>query len=205
MYTLARRLAEEGRVGVSGRAGQRLLRLLNVSPNEGLPKALISLSYPPAFGALAAKHAQEAGISPLLLLAFVRLESFFDPQAESAAGALGLAQVLPSTGQTIAATLGLNGYDRDDLLQADLNLRFGASYMARQLSEFGNEIFVALTAYNAGPDGARRWRSAAGDDVDVFLEAVEFRETRLYVQLVAENYAIYRYLYGGEAKPTLPN
>ena len=204
-YTLARRLAEAGRVGMSGRAGQRLLRLLNANPNEGLPKALLSLSYPPAFGTLAAKHAQEAGISPLLLLAFVRLESFFDPQAESAAGALGLAQVLPSTGQTIAASLGLNGYERGDLLQADLNLRFGASYIARQLSEFGNEIFVALAAYNAGPNGARRWRSAAGDDADAFLEAVEFRETRLYVQLVAENYAIYRYLYGGEAKPTLPN
>jgi soluble lytic murein transglycosylase len=204
IYTLARRLQAEGRIGMSAFAGQRLLRVLNLNPNAGLPKALLSLSYPPAFGAMAQRHAQAAGISPLLLLAFVRQESFFDPRAISPVGALGLTQMLPSTGEALATRLGVRGYDESKLFHADLNLAFGASYMASQLRDFGNEIFVALTAYNAGPNAAQRWRSASGEDADVFLEAIEFRESRLYVQLVAENYAIYRYLYAGEAKPTLP-
>jgi soluble lytic murein transglycosylase len=204
MYAIARRLQAEGRTGMSGRAGQRLLRVLNLNPNEGLPKALLSLSYPPAFGAIVQRHAQQAGISPLLMLAFVRQESFFDPRAESPVGALGLTQVLPSTGEALAARLGVSGYDTSKLLHAELNLAFGSSYMATQLRDFGNEIFVAFAAYNAGPGAASRWRSGAGEDADVFLEAIEFRESRLYVQLVAENYAIYRYLYGGEDKPTLP-
>ena len=85
------------------------------------------------------------------------------------------------------------------------NLRIGARYMADQMRQFKDEIFVALAAYNAGPGAAQRWRDADGtDDADVYLETVEFAETRLYVEIVAENYAIYRYLYGGESKPNLP-
>jgi soluble lytic murein transglycosylase len=205
MYTLARSLQSQGRIGMSGRAGQRLLRTLNANPNEGLPKALLSLSYPPAFGGLAQKYAQSERISPLLLLAFVRQESFFDPRAESPAGALGLTQVLPSTGKATADKLGVSGTDPEDFLEADLNLRVGARYMADQLGRFNNEIFVAFAAYNAGPNGAQRWRKTSGEDADVFLETIEFRETRLYVELVAENYAIYRYIYGGESVPNLPD
>ena len=69
---------------------------------------------------------------------------------------------------------------------------------------FNNEIFVAFAAYNAGPNAATRWRAASGMDADVFLETIEFSESRLYVELVAENYAIYRYLYAGAPYPNLP-
>lgn len=206
MYTLARALQEEGRFGMSARAGQRLLRVLDTNPNAGLPKALLSLSYPAAFGQSAGRHAAEAGISPLLLLAFVRQESFFDPRAVSPAGALGLTQVLPATGRSLAGRLGVADFDSELLLQADANLRFGARYMAEQLAAFDQELFVAFAAYNAGPGAARRWRAAPGaEDADLFLENVEFAETRTYIAIVAENYAIYRYLYGGEPHPDLPD
>jgi soluble lytic murein transglycosylase len=205
MYTLSRTLQGQGRIGMSARAGQRLLRVLNTNPNQGLPKALLSLSYPPAFGASVQRHAEANRISPLLMLAFIRQESFFDPLAQSGAGALGLTQVLPSTGQTIAGRLGISDFTAERLFQADLNLRLGASYMADQLRNFNNEFFVAFTAYNAGPNAANRWRRAGGKDADVFLETVEYSESRLYVELVSENYAIYRYLYGGEPVPNLPD
>jgi soluble lytic murein transglycosylase len=206
MYTLSRRLLAEGRIGMSGRAGQRLLRVLNTNPNQGLPKALLSLSYPAAFGAMAQQHATAAGISPLLMLAFIRQESFFDPRAQSPVGALGLTQVLPETARTVATRLGLTAaIENEDLLHADLNLRLGSAYMGEQLRDLGGEIFVAFAAYNAGPNAAKRWRTAAGaEDADVFLEAIEFDESRLYVEIVSENYAIYRYLYGGSPTPDLP-
>ncbi len=204
MYTMARTLQAQGRIGLSGRAGQRLLRVLNTNPNEGLPKALLSLSYPPAFGPTAQRYATNEKVSPLLLLAFVRQESFFDPRAESGVGAVGLTQVLPSTAKTIADRLGV-GFTPDQLMQADLNLRLGTIYMGQQLRSFDDEIFVAFAAYNAGPEAAKRWRKASGDDADLFLETVEFSESRLYVELVAENYAMYRYLYANETAPNLPD
>ncbi|HLF71467.1 MAG TPA: transglycosylase SLT domain-containing protein [Dehalococcoidia bacterium] len=204
MYTLSRTLQGQGRIGMSARSGQRLLRTLNTNPNEGLPKPLLSLSYPPAFGPIVQKYADEEKISPLLMLAFIRQESFFDPRAISPAGALGLTQVLPTTGRSLSAKLGVTVEEDEDLLHADLNLRLGARYMADQLRSFDSQIFVAFAAYNAGPNGANRWRAASGDDADLFLETVEFKETRLYIELVAENYAIYRYLYADEDAPALP-
>jgi soluble lytic murein transglycosylase len=204
MYTMSRRLEELGRVSMSARAGQRLLRILDTNPNAGLPKPLLSLSYPAAFAPLVERHAAEQGVSPLLMLAFIRQESFFDPRAVSPADARGLTQVIPPTAETIASTLGVVGFSLEQLLHADLNLRFGAKYMADQLEEFGNELFVAFAAYNAGPTAAFRWRDTSGDDADLFLQTVEFQETQLYVEIVAENYAIYRYLYGGQPEPNLP-
>jgi len=205
MYTMARRLDELGRVSMSARAGQRLLRVLNTNPNAGLPKPLLSLSYPAAFASLVQKYSGEQKVSPLLMLAFIRQESFFDPRATSPAGALGLTQVVPETGEGIARTLGVNDFETEQLLHADLNLRFGAKYMADQLEKFRGEIFVAFAAYNAGPTAAGRWRDDAGNDGDLFLETIEFHESRLYVEIVAENYAIYRYLYGGQPEPNLPD
>ena len=115
-----------------------------------------------------------------------------------------MTQVLPETGRDLAAKLGISGFEPEALLHADLNLRLGAHYMAQSLSAVDNQIFVALAAYNAGATPSNRWAAAASGDADVFLEQIEFGETRYYVQVVTENYAIYRYLYGNEDVPSLP-
>jgi soluble lytic murein transglycosylase len=165
----------------------------------------MSLSYPPAFGPLVQRYADAEGISPLLLLAFIRQESFFDPRAVSPANALGLTQLLPETAQVAATQLGISlEAPEQQLLHADLSLRLGARHMADLLERSGSDVFVALAAYNAGTTAAQRWAEAAGNDADLYLETIEFAETRLYVEIVAENYAIYRYIYGGEAEPNLP-
>jgi soluble lytic murein transglycosylase len=205
MYTLSRALQDMGRQSMSGRAGQRLLRTLNTNPRDGLPKPLLALSYPAAFGPLVQEYADDEDVSPLLLLAFIRQESFFDPRAVSPVGALGLTQVLPDTAEALAKAMNLQNPDEEDLLHAGLNLRLGARYMADQLDRFDEEVFVALAAYNAGPNAADRWRDASGDDADLYVETVEFAETRLYIEIVAENYAIYRYLYANEPEPNLPD
>ncbi|HXH23169.1 MAG TPA: transglycosylase SLT domain-containing protein [Dehalococcoidia bacterium] len=203
MYTMARVLWDKGQFSLSARAGQRLLRVLNTNPNAGLPKALMSLSYPAPFAASLQRYASAERISPLLLLAFIRQESFFDPGAASPV-AFGLTQLLPQTAASVAGRLGLPPPRTEDLYRADLNLRLGANYMATQLKDFGDNIFVAFAAYNAGPNAARRWLAAAGSDADMYLETIEYRETRLYVEIVAENYAIYRYIYAGHRVPELP-
>ncbi len=81
----------------------------------------------------------------------MRQESFFNPRAQSPAGALGLSQVLPSTGRSIAADLNLLDFSVDQLLHAELNLRFGAYYLAEQLGSFDAELYLAFAAYNADP------------------------------------------------------
>jgi soluble lytic murein transglycosylase-like protein/TolA-binding protein len=205
MYSLARKLAADSHISMSARAGQRLLRTLNTRPAQGLPRAIMSLSYPAPYAASLQRAAGAQKVSPLLMLAVIRQESFFDPSAESGAGAVGLTQLLPVTARTLAPKVDITSFDSDQLTEADVNLRIGAAYLAQQLKDFDGSILAAFSAYNAGPNATTTWYKAAKSDADEFVEQVEFAETRLYVRIVAENYAIYRYLYAGEKTPTLPS
>lgn len=86
------------------------------------------------------RAAAAAGIDPRLLAALVWAESGFRPDATSAAGAIGLTQLMPGT----AAALGV---DPRDPMQ---NLEGGARYLAAQIQRFGS-VELALAAYSAGP------------------------------------------------------
>jgi len=101
-------------------------------------------------------------VSPLLLLALVRQESFYDAQAGSTAGALGLTQVIPSTGAAIATSLGVQAFAATDLYRPTLSLRFGAKYLSDQLGNFGGDAYRALAAYNGGPGTATSAAKSAG-------------------------------------------
>ena len=150
---------------------------------------------------------QAAGnkFSPFLLLALIRQESFYDAHAVSPADASGLTQVVPETASGIAEALGEKDFRTSDLLRPKVSLRFGAYYLGSQLQMLGGDIPAALAAYNGGPGNATRWQAAAASsDPDVFLESIDFSETRAYVELVLENYAVYLYAYGLTSQPLLP-
>ncbi|MBI2912629.1 MAG: transglycosylase SLT domain-containing protein [Chloroflexi bacterium] len=200
LYRLARALAEERRVPEAARAAARLVQGWADAPRE-----LLALAYPREYLDLADQTAGQYGFSPLLLLALVRQESFFEAGAVSGAGALGLTQVIPSTAQEIAGQLGEEAFRTGDLLRPRVSLRFGAHYLGSQLTGFGGNLVAALAAYNGGPGNAGRWlRQAGEDDPDLLLETIDFSETHAYVRLVLENYALYRYTYGQTDHPSLP-
>jgi soluble lytic murein transglycosylase len=175
-------------------------RIVHLSPVESVlegPSFLQRLAYPIYFEELVIAEAQANALDPLLLFAVVRQESLFEPHAASWAGARGLTQVVPATGDWIAAHLGWPEYRPDDLDKPYVNVKFGAWYLAYQLQDFGN-VFAALAAYNAGPGNAIRWLSAEnGSDDDLFVEGITFAESRLYVKRIYEHYFAYNALYRG--------
>jgi len=156
----------------------------------------LALAYPQDFLPLVVTEGQRSHLSPLLLLALIRQESLFDAKAVSGAGALGLTQVIPSTGRDIARELKLADFAPTDLLRPVVSLRFGAHYLASQLALFDGIPWAALAAYNGGPGNAQRWLELAPDDPDLFVEAIDFSETRAFVKVVLANYALYRYQRG---------
>lgn len=155
-----------------------------------LDRELWSLAYPLAHWALVEESAREHRLDPFLLLAVMREESRFDPQAVSRAGAVGLMQLLPSTARGLDPSVGIA-----DLTDPHTNVRLGAAYLAARLREFGGDVLMALIAYNAGPAAARRFLSLRKDSVDEFVERIPYAETRAYVKRVLETYGIYRWLY----------
>ncbi|MDW8154224.1 MAG: transglycosylase SLT domain-containing protein [Armatimonadota bacterium] len=151
--------------------------------------ALWRLAYPRAYWDAVVQAAQEVGVDPLLLLAVMREESRFDPQAVSHAGAVGLLQLLPATARELDATV-----DFRDLLSPAVNLRLGARYLAEQLQRF-KDLRLALAAYNAGPGAARAFAAGGIRDPDEFVERIPYAETRTYLRRVLQSYGIYRWLY----------
>ena len=203
LYRLARSFHDLDLTHLAARAAGRALARSDAPLGEA-PRALLELAYPMAYASLVDAAGRENKVSPLLLLALIRQESFYDPQATSVAGALGLTQVIPTTAMEIADKLGHPNFDPRDLLEPSLNIEFGSFYLGDQLRLFDGNLYLALAAYNGGPGNALRWRDdPTAVDPDFLAETIDLEETRSYLELVLANYAVYRFLYGGASHPTL--
>jgi len=128
-------------------------------------EVLVGLPY----GSQIWRTAQKHSVDGLLVAAIVEAESRFRPHAVSPKGAMGLMQILPSTG-------GL--YGTSDLLDPYTNLEAGTRYLSWLLREFDGDLERTLAAYNAGPATVARYNGVP-----------PYRETRQYVRKVL---AIYR-------------
>jgi soluble lytic murein transglycosylase len=126
----------------------------------------------------------------------IRQESVFNPRARSGANAYGLMQLILPTAKTIARKYGASVIPNTgaDLFQPALNIELGTAYMRDQLDKFGRIEYMAV-AYNAGPGRVPQWRASLPLEMDEFVEAIPFRETKGYVQGIIRNTAQYRRLY----------
>ena len=166
------------------------------TPEEGaVPAEARAAYYPLAHADRIAEAARAAGVPASLLFGLIRQESVFTEDAKSRAGALGLMQVMPSTGRLLYRKE--NGKGRPDLADPEANLRLGARYLRQLIDTFSGDTAAALAAYNAGPGRVRAWkRASALVPEDEFLESIPFSETRLYVKRVLFFQSVYASLYG---------
>ncbi|HTY08231.1 MAG TPA: lytic transglycosylase domain-containing protein, partial [Candidatus Edwardsbacteria bacterium] len=128
----------------------------------------------------------------------IHKESKFDERCRSWAGARGLMQVMPKTGRLLA---GNRKFPKDRLYDPLLSIAFGTKFLGAMLREFNGSWMQALAAYNAGPARVHAWlqdRNSRRDE-DYFLEQIFVPETKRYVQVVMENYYMYRLLLHEEA------
>jgi soluble lytic murein transglycosylase len=143
------------------------------------------------------RYADENGLDPYLVSALIRQESEFNPSAVSHSNALGLMQLLPSTGKGEAKQLGIKGYNQDSLFDPNINIELGTRYFRKMVDHFNGQIEYALAAYNAGDNRVEEWRSNGSyRDIDEFVESIPFTETREYVQAIVRNAEVYKRVYG---------
>jgi soluble lytic murein transglycosylase len=140
--------------------------------------------------------AEEYGFDPLFLFSVVRQESAFEGFVRSSAGARGLMQIIPTTGQEVSSALSWpEDYTDEDLYRPFVSVRLGSEYLAKWRDHFNNDLYAALAAYNGGPGNAIAWQGLSNSDPDLFLEVVGFDETRNYLRGISEIYGIYRRIY----------
>jgi soluble lytic murein transglycosylase len=156
---------------------------------ETEPRWYERMRYPLRYEGIVVGHARNYRLEPELLAAVIYQESKFEADARSSSGAVGLMQLLPETGQGIADRTGGDSWRPDDLLNPELNVRYGAWYLRHLLDKYDDEE-LALAAYNAGQTNVDRWRDRG--------VRIQFPETRHYVRRVRELKEIYARAYGDE-------
>jgi soluble lytic murein transglycosylase len=166
-----------------------------------LPDPVWRILYPMRYEDQLLESAHRQGLDPALVAGVIWQESTFDASAESPAGALGLMQVMPRTGRSLARSLGLR-YRRSMLTDPEVGLKMGTLYLRRMIDAHGGHIERALAAYNAGPGRVRSWTAARpGLTAEDFIETIPFTETRNYVMGILAHQEHYRRLYGMPPSP----
>ncbi|HTQ09526.1 MAG TPA: lytic transglycosylase domain-containing protein [Fimbriimonadaceae bacterium] len=115
------------------------------------------------------RAANENGIDPNLLDAVVSVESSYDPNCRSRAGALGLTQLMPANVKELGVS---NPFDPAE------NLDGGARQLAQLIAKYPGHLDIALAAYNAGPGAVAK----AGGSIP------NYPETQSYVRKVLDLY-----------------
>ena len=119
-----------------------------------------------AYDPLIEQHAATHGLSSDLVRAVIQAESAFNPGATSTKGAMGLMQLMPATATDYGV---MDPYDPAQ------NIRAGVAYLKKLLVKYGDNLELALAAYNAGP-GA----------VEKYGKVPPYRETRNYVSKIKD-------------------
>lgn len=117
-----------------------------------------------------------------MLAAIQSVESSGNPGAVSPKGAAGLMQVMPQTGNEIAAELRdsnfpVNGTDEEKqayLKNPEVSQRYGAHYFNKMMNRYGGDKEAALIAYNGGAARADAWLRAGRDDSVIPKESADY-------------------------------
>jgi soluble lytic murein transglycosylase len=159
----------------------------------------LEMRFPLAYRDDVLEQARVRRLDPAWIYAIVRQESAFMADARSPAGALGLMQIMPGTGRGIGRRLDKPLKSRQQLLDADVSLEFGSSYLRSLLDQLDEHPVLAAAAYNAGIHRVERWRPAQRSmPADLWIENIPYRETREYVRRVTAYTAIYQQRLGLE-------
>lgn len=157
---------------------------------------LVRVVYPFPHREMILRESRDRGVDPWLVAAIIRQESAFTPAIESGAGAVGFMQVLPRTGGELAARQGVSPWSPGLLRVPEVNVHLGTAYLHELLQRYGPDLALVLSAYNAGPTRATRWRELPeANDHERLVERIPYGETRQYVKNVLRNAALYQWLY----------
>jgi soluble lytic murein transglycosylase len=157
--------------------------------------------YPIPYRLIIINEATKRKLDPRFVLALIKQESVFRPQAKSPAGARGLLQLTIDAAQKYAAHAGMKSVEENQLYEPETSIRLGSEYLAELAAMFPNLPEAVAASYNGGEDNVARWvRRAKQKDAGVFTSEVGFDETKAYVQKVMNNYRVYQQLYTADLK-----
>ncbi|MGO9647718.1 MAG: transglycosylase SLT domain-containing protein [Terriglobales bacterium] len=186
----------------AGRYDAAIETLKHAAPNyfaldlPSLPRPYWEGLFPKPYWSDLKRYSSSNALDPYLVASLIRQESAFNPNAVSRANAVGLMQLLPKVGKSVAKQEKLRKFNPQQLFTPAINMQLGTRYFRIMVDKF-ESFEYALAAYNAGSDRVQDWMGQGKyRDPQEFVESIPFTETREYVQNIMRNANVYRQLYG---------
>ena len=156
--------------------------------------------YPRKYQAFVEQWAQVYQLDPLLVYAFIRTESGFDPQATSSVDARGLMQMTEETFLWLRSKI---APDEDltfgDLYDPAVSIRFGCYYLHLCMERYSNDVATAAAAYHSGwgtVDQLLQMEEHSADGET--LQGFPYNQMHHYVNKITACYQTYQRLYAGQ-------
>jgi soluble lytic murein transglycosylase len=152
--------------------------------------------FPVKYSQYVKEYSQENDLDPYLVLAVIKAESSFNPNAISSKSARGLMQISEATGVWAAKILGIPDYRTELLYDPDTNIKLGCWYLGRLIKDFNGDTDLAIAAYNGGSRNVRDWlKNSLYSENGNKLTKIPFKETEVFLKKVRNFRYIYKKLY----------
>ncbi len=147
--------------------------------------------YPLKYKSEILQYSKQYNIQPEFVASVINAESGFDSNAVSKVGAIGLMQILPSTGNYIASLLNEN-FNEQDLFNPGVNIKYGCFYLNYLSKRFYSEKEV-LCAYNAGETIVKNWLKDNNNSLDgKVLDKIPYPATNYYTNKILHSKKHYK-------------
>jgi soluble lytic murein transglycosylase len=167
-----------------------------------IPNNDLAPAYPIEFAEIVGRRSTAQNVDPRLLLAIMRQESKFDPQARSNAAARGLMQFTHPQALKISKELGWTYFSDDELYSPKNSIALAAQYLADLNAMFPNQTEAVVASYNGGEDNVKRWMARAkSNEPERYVPELVFGQTKDYAAKVMANYRVYQQLYDEQLRP----
>lgn len=153
--------------------------------------------HPKDYSEIIAEASQEFDIPQYIIYAVIKVESDFDSNAVSSAGALGLMQMMPSTFEWLTGDehLGEN-LSTKKLDTPEVSIRYGTYYLSYLYKKFDYNWDNTFAAYNGGEGNVAKWLADPEySDLEGNLTNIPYEETANYVKKVNNAIEKYKELY----------
>lgn len=185
-----------GSADLANRYARRAFPDLATVEQDTVPSHFVAMYYPLRYEKEIREYAEKRKLDPYLVMALVRQESAYNPDAKSSAGALGLMQIMPATGRELGGRF-YTGFNTGRLTNPEVNIELGTYYLRQVINLLDGNVELALAGYNGGPYRMRRLRAAAKrKPLDEFIESIPMSESRNYVKRVTLLRSSYSHLHG---------
>lgn len=153
--------------------------------------------YPRSYQEYIEKYSKEYGMDENLIYAVCKIESNFQPDAQSKVGARGLMQLMEPAFDWVQYRTGdESGVSYDDVYEPEMAIKYGTCMLSLLKQEMGDDERVILASYHAGMNAVKGWLNDPAYSPDgESLETIPYSDTNWYVEKVLETKKIYEDLY----------